>query len=128
MVAVSTAVSDERVRGLPMATLCLLTLFAFVALGFGFGCGVWWYGDGALPFATADGSQADQQDAPLPQLVEAERTAEWAVMAFQRIQDVANGLTDVAGTHASKVDAITAELHSMATGQSDVSSDTVLNA
>jgi len=110
-----------------MATLCLLTLFAFVALGVGFGCGVWWYGDGALPFATANDPQADTQQAQ-PQLVEAERTAEWAVMAFQRIQDVASGLTGEAGTHASKVDAITAELQSIATGQSDVSSEAVLNA
>ncbi|HEY4232624.1 MAG TPA: GGDEF domain-containing protein [Lacipirellulaceae bacterium] len=110
-----------------MATLCLVILFAFIALAGGFACGVWWYGAGAAPVA-APNRQVDPQQVPPEPVVEAERTAEWAVMAFQRIQDVASALTGDAGSHTSKVDAITAELQSIATGQSDVSSDAVLHA
>jgi diguanylate cyclase len=111
-----------------MATLCLVILFGGVSLAVGFGCGIWWFGAGAVLSVAPNNSPADPQQTPPAPILEAERTAEWAMMAFQRIQDVANGLTGEAGTHASKVDAITAELQSMATGQSDVSSDAVLNA
>jgi diguanylate cyclase len=110
-----------------MASLCLVILFGGVTLAIGFGCGVWWFGVGTVPAVDVHKSQLDPQQT-LPPAVEAERSAEWALMAFQRIQDVATNLSCDAGAHASKVDAITAELQSIAAGQSDVSSNAVLAA
>ena len=111
-----------------MAMLCLVLLFGAVTLVAGFGCGVWWLGGlRRASLAIDDGTNVHEQLQPT-KLVEAERTAEWAMMACQRIQDVATGLSGEAGTHASRVDAITAELQSIATGQSDVSSLAVLSA
>ena len=114
-----------------MATLCLAVLFAFVGIVVGFGSGIWWFrGDGLVVGAFSSGKvradgEATTLHAPNQEVV---RIAEHAMMAFQRVQDVANGLAGDAGSHASQVEAITAELQSIATGQSDVSSDAVLAA
>ena len=114
-----------------MATLCLAVLFAFVGIVVGFGSGIWWFrGDGLVVGAISSGKvradgEATTLHTPNQEVV---RIAEHAMMAFQRVQDVANGLAGDAGSHASQVEAITAELQSIATGQSDVSSDAVLAA
>ena len=111
-----------------MATLCLVLLFGAVTMVAGFGCGVWWLGGlRRASFAGNNGPNDGSQLQPA-KIAEAERTAEWAVMAYQRIQDVATDLSGEAGNHASRVDAITAELQSIATGQSDVSSLAVISA
>jgi diguanylate cyclase len=114
-----------------MVSLCLAVLFAFVGIVVGFGGGIWWFRGDGLFLATipADRLNADH-DATAPQTPNREvvRIAEHAMMAFQRVQDVANNLAGDADSHASHVAAITAELQSIATGQSDVSSDAVLNA
>jgi diguanylate cyclase len=114
-----------------MATLCLIVLIAFLGVVVGFASGIWWLkAEGSTSAIDTSGSlnadpQQDSSTAPNPEVV---RIAEHAMMAFQRIQDVAHGIAGDAGVHALRVEAITAELQSIATGQSDVSSDAVLTA
>src|SRR5712675_1222741 len=95
-----------------MATLCLIVLFGAVALAAGFGCGVWWLTPESVPSLAVFDRAPASLDAPSLPVIETERAAEWAVMAIQRIQDVATSLSGDASSHASKVDAITAELQS----------------
>ena len=115
-----------------MASFCLVILFVFIALAIGFCAGAWVFGANPCSAFSNTHDPADLQTGELlssqSERVEMVRVAEQAMMAFQRVQDVATSLAGQAGTHTSKVETITAELQSIATGQSDVSSDAVLAA
>jgi diguanylate cyclase len=119
-----------------MGTLFIVVLFGSATLALGFGAGVWLCHDGAWslspPAATQRDSERDLRTAEIAALKAAEaaalRAAERAAMAFQRIQDVAQGMASDADEHASKFDAITTDLHDIATDLPDVSGDAVLAA
>lgn len=88
-----------------MGTLLTLNLvFAGTALIIGFGLGAWLFGVGATNPNSANSKRDD----------ELQLAAERAMMASQRIQDLAKNIVSDVGEHATKVDAINCELHAIA--------------
>jgi hypothetical protein len=90
-----------------MATLYLLMLFTLVALAVGFFSGAWFFGDLNRAPAHEAKRVVVPQEPESDSNVEMVRVAEQAMMAFQRVQDVASSLADDADAHTAKVDAIT---------------------
>jgi diguanylate cyclase len=111
-----------------MGTLLIVVVFGSIALGVGFGAGVWLFSGGAVIVAAAHEPKHDPEREIRAAEKAAQLAAERATMALQRIQDVAKGMASDAGDHASRVEAITTDLQHIATDAADVSSDTVLAA
>jgi diguanylate cyclase len=81
--------------------LTLNLLFSGVALVIGFGLGAWFFGAGT------DNLDSKEQD------VELQRAAERAMMASQRIQDLAKNIVSDVDAHTIKVEAINSDLRAM---------------
>jgi diguanylate cyclase len=119
-----------------MGMLILVAVFLLIALAVGFGAGAWLFQGGTLPAPVVISGVSDQEReslaAEMATLRAAEAAAllaaERATMAYQRIQDVAKGMASDADDHASRVDAITTDLQTIATDLPDVSGDAVLAA
>jgi diguanylate cyclase len=88
--------------------LTINLIFASLALVIGFFAGVWFFGPSATRKTVPSDEPEDHSKA------EMQRTAERAIMALQRIQDLAKGMASDVGAHASEVEAITADLQQMA--------------
>lgn len=100
-----------------MGTLLTVNLlFASVALAVGFAAGVWFFG-------STDTANRNATDSNRSKEIELKRVAERAVMASQRIQDLAKGMVSDVGVHASKVEAITADLQTVSDDDPDSSVD-----
>jgi diguanylate cyclase len=100
-----------------MGTLLTLNLvFAGAALIVGFAIGVWLFGLGS---GDSDDAQAKRRDGEL------QLAAERAMMASQRIQDLAKNMVCDVGAHATKVDEINTELQAIADEKSSEESDAV---
>lgn len=86
--------------------LTLNMLFASLALVIGFALGAWLFGAGtAKPDDTAKSKDRES---------ELQLAAERAMMASQRIQDLAKNMASDVETHAVKVDQINTELQAIA--------------
>lgn len=83
--------------------LALNLLFSGVALAVGFGLGAWFFGAGS-----DGGGSGTAKD------LELQRAAERAMMASQRIQDLAKNIVSDVDAHNSKVEAITSDLQALA--------------
>ena len=105
-----------------MGTMLLVNLlFSSIALAIGFAAGVWMFGPGAADRATNPRAK-DKSD------IATQLATERAMMAFQRIQDLAKGMASDAGDHASKMQAITYELETVAVEQPGGMADAVFTA
>lgn len=96
--------------------LTLNLLFAGVALAIGFALGAWFFGTGATSVDTA---QSDSQESEL------QLAAERAMMASQRIQDLAKNMVSDVDAHAVKVEEINTELQAIADESPGEESDAV---
>ncbi len=90
-----------------IGTFLLVNLLcACVALGVGFAAGVWFFGA-----KMAKPAKPATPEKPKPKPAAAvERTVERAIMATQRVADVAQGIVGDVGDHAAKMQAISADL------------------
>jgi diguanylate cyclase len=101
-----------------IGTFLLVNLLcACVALGVGFGAGIWFFG----------AKMAGPSSAPKPPAakatVESQRSAERTMMASQRIADVAQGVVGDVGDHAAKMRAISADLQGIDRDSSGASAE-----
>jgi diguanylate cyclase len=102
-----------------MGTLLTLNLlFAGAALVVGFALGAWLFGVGTS--GGADPNTTKKRDDEL------QRAAERAMMASQRIQDLAKNMVSDVDAHASKVDEINSELHAIADENTNEEADAVI--
>ncbi|MGD9633628.1 MAG: GGDEF domain-containing protein [Pirellulales bacterium] len=86
--------------------ITLNVLFACLALVIGFGLGAWMFGAATAKPDEAGGSK--ERDSEL------QRAAERAMMASQRIQDLAKNMASDVDAHAVRVDEINSELQAIA--------------
>ncbi len=100
--------------------LTLNLLFVGIALTIGFAFGFWFCRSYSLP-AGSDSESKKQQS-------ELQRAAERAMMASQRIQDLAKTMVCDVGEHASKVEAINSDLQQIAEGHAGNEEEAVLAA
>jgi diguanylate cyclase len=96
--------------------LTLNLLFAGVALVVGVALGAWFFGTAT---ASVDKAQTDSQEA------EMQLAAERAMMASQRIQDLAKNMVSDVDAHAVKVEEINTELQAIADESPSEESDAV---
>jgi diguanylate cyclase len=80
-------------------------LCALVALGLGFGAGVWFFG-----VKIAHTVEKPQKKGPDKKSLAAQRAAERAAMVSRRVADLAQGVASDVGDHAARMKAITAGL------------------
>jgi diguanylate cyclase len=93
-----------------IGTFLLVNLLcACVALGLGFGAGVWFFGAKMAKLPAATQLPAKQSAKSKPN-VDAQRAAERTLMATGRVADVARGVVGDVGDHAKKMRAISADL------------------
>src|SRR3990170_2559473 len=100
--------------------LTLNLLFVGTALAIGFAIGIWFCRLYALHF-TSDSESKQRQS-------ELQRAAERAMMASQRIQDLAKNMVCDVDAHATKVEAINNDLHLIADGRAREDEDAVFAA
>ncbi len=99
--------------------LTLNLLFAAAALIVGFGLGVWLFGLGTS--SSKNDAESKRQDSEL------QRAAERAMMASQRIQDLAKNMVCDVDEHAVKVEGINTELLAIAEETTHEESDAVFH-
>jgi diguanylate cyclase len=100
--------------------LTLNLLFVGLALAVGFALGFWFCRSYALP--VKDDSESKRQQSEL------QRAAERAMMASQRIQDLAKNMVCDVDEHATKVEAINNDLQLIAEGRTSGDEDAVFTA
>jgi diguanylate cyclase len=100
--------------------LTLNLLFVGTALAIGFAIGIWFCRLYALHI-TSDSESKQRQS-------ELQRAAERAMMASQRIQDLAKNMVCDVDAHATKVEAINNDLHLIADGRAREDEDAVFAA
>jgi diguanylate cyclase len=101
-----------------MSTLLTLNLlFAGAALAVGFGIGIWFFG--------FDASSSEKESKDSRRDAELQRAAERAMMASQRIQDLAKNMVCDVDAHAVKVEEINTELQAIAEDTPHEESDAV---
>jgi diguanylate cyclase len=105
-----------------MGTLLTLNLlFAAIALGVGFAAGVWFFG--------ADSVESTPPPEPRNENSgELQLAAERAMMASQRIQDLAKTMVADVGSHATKVEAINTEMQAFAEKRDGEGSEAIFDA
>jgi diguanylate cyclase len=81
-------------------------LCACVALGMGFAAGVWFFGTKRVKPA----AKPPVKRPPPKQIIEAKQAAERALMATNKVADLAQGVASDVGDHAAKMKAISADL------------------
>src|SRR5262245_14405098 len=97
-----------------IGTFLLVNLLcACVALGVGFGAGVWFFGakmtKPVKPAVVEKPKPQAAATAPQPN-TDATRAVERAMMATQRVADVAQNIVGDVGDHAATIEAISADL------------------
>jgi diguanylate cyclase len=97
--------------------LVLGTLFSVVTFVAGCAVGAWFLRAGATGFGAAPSGEADSQ---------LMRSFERAMMASQRIHDLAKHVVSDVGDHGSKVEAFNTDLQTMSQDGSNVTADTLL--
>src|SRR5262245_8913717 len=123
-----------------IGTFLLVNLLcACVALGVGFGAGVWFFGARMakpVKLAPPEKSKPVSKPAPTPApaaapapratptpSADAVRTVERAIMATQRVADVAQGIVVDVGDHAAKMQAISADLQGIDRSSSEAGAE-----
>jgi diguanylate cyclase len=102
-----------------LSTIVVLNMvFASLALAIGFGLGAWLFGAGS------DGQGGDTQSKERES--EMQRAAERAMMASQRIQDLAKNMASDVDAHSVRVDEINTELQAIAEVSHNEETDAVL--
>jgi diguanylate cyclase len=99
-----------------IGTLLLVNVAcACIALGVGFGAGVWFFG---AKLANPE-PLPPQRKGPSPKEIAAKRAAERTVMATGRVMDVTKAVASDVGEHAAKMQAISADLAGVDRAASD---------
>jgi diguanylate cyclase len=107
-----------------VALLAINLLFAAIALAIGFAVGAWLFGSRQAKHHKDD---ADDRSAKARQ-TDHQRATERAMMASQRIKDLAAGMASDVGAHTTQVEAMTANLKALAGDETGTDKDAVFMA